>query len=163
MAIASALILAGCAATAQMASTPLVFADSPPGRSAWRVEVQQAPGPDGRFAKDAGPITLCTTAAELISRSRDTEAPARARPECKRTLVEDGAERAVMQVQCAGPEGRSVMSTVLRVAPQRYQLTSEVSSARRARPVVLRMTLSYAGACSAKVTTTEPQPERTPP
>lgn len=145
------LIPALCAsALAFEGPMPKVLADAPGEKGAWRVEVQQAPGRDGKFAQGMGPMTICTTAAEAMSRDRAANAGPKEKPECARKMLEDSADRAVMQVTCSGPDARSIKSTITRLAPRSYEVASEMTGKRHPQPVSMRMKMSYAGACSAQ-------------
>jgi len=129
------------------------MSEAPMEKGSWRVEVLEAPGRDPRVMQAlGGAMTLCTSAAEAMTRNRP-QAGAGATadpPQCTRQMLEDGAERAVVEVTCTGTQPSTMKSTIVRVAPRSYEIRTETTSARRPEAVTMRMKMSYAGPCTAQ-------------
>ena len=97
-------------------------------------------------------MTLCTNAAEAMTRNRPPAGGSATadKPQCTRKMLEDGADRAVVEVACTGAQPSTMKSTIVRVAPRSYEISTETTSARRPEAVTMRMKMSYAGPCTAQ-------------
>ena len=69
---------------------------------------------------------------------------------CTRKMLEDGADRAVVEVACTGAQRSNMKSTIVRVAPRSYDISTDTTSACRPETVTMRMKMSYAGPCTAQ-------------
>jgi len=132
---------------------PKVMSDAPQDKGAWRMEILEAPGRDsaqaGAMSGMGGSMTVCRSAAEALARDRAPPAAGKGVPACTRKLLEDGATRAVMETTCPGTPPMVMKSTIVRVAPRSYELSTESTGTGAPGVMKMRMKMSYAGACSA--------------
>jgi len=145
----AALMLLATLADLAVAQVPKVLSDAPPDKASWRMEVMEMPGRDAKAQQAMGPMTVCTTALQAMSKDKAPGTAAN-EPKCTSKLLEDSANRATMEVTCTGDDPSKVKSTITRVAPRSYEVASEMSSAKQPQPMLMRMKMSYAGACSAQ-------------
>ena len=147
-------LLAGGATAAFAADAPVprVMSDALIDKGSWRVEVLEAPGRDPKVMQALGGATLCTSAAEAMTRNRPPAGGSSTadKPQCTRKMLEDGTDRAVVEVACTGAQPSTMKSTIVRVAPRSYEISTETTTARRPEPVTMRMKMSYAGPCTAQ-------------
>ena len=145
----AALLLLNALADVALGQVPKVLADAPPDKASWRMEILEIPGRDPRAQQAMGAMTVCTTVLQAMSKDK-ASGTAGAEAKCSSKLLEDSADRATMEVTCSGDDPSKIKSTIVRVAPRSYEVASEMSSAKLPKPVLMRMKMSYAGACSAQ-------------
>jgi hypothetical protein len=150
LAATACLAFAATASHAAEMAIPKVMSDAPLDKGSWRMEMLDMPGKDAATIKAmGGGMTFCSSAAEAVSRDRGP-AEAGDKPQCTRKMLEDSAERAVMETTCTGRAMRTMKTTVVRVAPRSYEMSNETTSERRAEPMKTRVRMTYAGPCTAK-------------
>jgi hypothetical protein len=131
------------AARADTLPVPRVMSDAPTDKGSWRMDMLEMPGRSAAMAQSMGGMTVCSTAAQAMARDRGPQ-----KENCTAKLVEDTTARAVMEVQCSGPNPVSSRSTITRDGPKAYLMSTELSRAGQTQTMKMRM--SYAGPCSEK-------------
>ena len=144
-----ALVLFIAGAGPAWSQMPKVLSDAPPDKGSWRMEMLEMPGRDTKAQQAMGPMTVCTTALQAMSKDKP-QGTAANDPKCTSKLLEDSANQATMEVNCTGDDPSKIKSTIKRIAPRSYEVASEMSSAKQPKPMQMRMKMSYVGACTAQ-------------
>ncbi|WP_240099671.1 DUF3617 domain-containing protein [Thermomonas flagellata] len=140
------LLLASAMGPAWAADVPVpkVMRGVPANDGKWKMEMLDAPGMPREARQNAAGMrgmTVCTTAAKAWA------ADSRAKSDCSGKLVEDGDNRAVMELRCPS-SGTAIRNTMVRAGAGSYEVT--VQDLKQPGQPPMRMRMSYLGPCSAK-------------
>ena len=143
--VGGTLVAAGPALGAADMPLPTMMKDLPPTRGSWQLDMLE-----GSMRKDekdptGGHLKMCMSAAQTMSKHHDDKKPD---DRCSGRMLEDSANRAVMESTCKGTPPTVSRVTMTRESAHSFLVEEqETGGADRARHSKIRMT--YLGPCGA--------------